>query len=343
MQSAASPDLSSLARLAQNPDSDLRPVLLRVQAQTFAQAPRRDAGTVAAFEAIALGLIPLVTDDVLSTTAAMLRSIPETPPSVLAALTSRLVRLFDPKDDGADADEGLPAETDLSAEAIVRDPELVLDGHLLADLVDQARDNPDLATLLLARHELTAFDRAALYRHADTKGRARIRTELKSASPLWTQSLRNPAPERLRTLVLRAAELGDVEDLQRLAASHLGLVPDGRFDLVTEAGRELFVCTLLAFGFQPAECIRIILNVDGAMARSVSTVFSLAALARSTPVWVAALLAGCHQARGAGPDRTTDHRPAPVAGTLRADGRADPVSPRIALVEPTQAPRAKGE
>lgn len=344
MQSAASPDLSNLAHLAQHPDAELRPLLLRVQAQAFAEARRRDAATVKAFEALALGLIPLVTDDVLSVTSALLRSVPETPASVLSALTARLVRSLDEGRRPGGEPEHEEEQASSPAE-IAGDPDRVLDGRLLAHLVDEARDNAALAALLLARPEPSALDRAALYRHADEAGRARIRDDLKSASPLWMQPARAPAPERMRALVLRAAEIGDVIGLQRLTAWHLGLAPEGRFDLVTEPGRELFVCTLLAFGFQPAECIRIVLSADTAMSRSVSTVFGLASLARSTPVWVANVLAGCHRAHASAARAGEAHadRPQAVAGHLRADGRVDPPVARTGPADPSRQVRTRSD
>ena len=56
------PDLSCLASLGRNQDLDVRPVLLRVHTDLFAAAASRDRATVEAFEALALGFLPVVDD-----------------------------------------------------------------------------------------------------------------------------------------------------------------------------------------------------------------------------------------------------------------------------------------
>ena len=96
MRSGCAPDLSDLARLAQHPGDELRPLLLRIHAQAFAAASSRDEAMCGNFATLALGLIPLVTDDVLADTAALLRTIDGVPPGVTAALagTARAGRAF---------------------------------------------------------------------------------------------------------------------------------------------------------------------------------------------------------------------------------------------------------
>lgn len=92
MRSDAVPDLFSLAQMARSLHADLRPMLLRTHTQTFAAARNRDPRAARDFEAIALGLIPLVTDDVLAETDAMLRRVADAPASVTSALAARLGR-----------------------------------------------------------------------------------------------------------------------------------------------------------------------------------------------------------------------------------------------------------
>lgn len=310
MRSRLIPDFSSLARLAQNPAAELRPLLLRVQVREFAATARRDAATVARFEAIALGLMPLVEDDALAEAAALLRQLPETPASVLAELASRL---------GCGASDRAEADQDLVR---ARDPGL-LAGHELALLVGRARERPLLASALLARSDLTAFDRARLYRHAEPSQRDEIRGQIAKSLP--PHRLACPAaPATLAADAMRAATDGTIMAFVARAGEPVGLAADARFRLDSEAERELFICGLLAIGLDPDGCIGVALSIDVPSSRCVPSVFRLAAVARTTPRPAAIYLAvGARQgSRGAQTTSRGDRVPTVASGLLMVDGRS---------------------
>ncbi len=344
-RSMPEPDLSSLARLAQNPHAELRPLLLRVQAQGFAAAPSRDALMVASFESIALGLIPLVPDDVLSEVAALLRPLPDAPAMVLAALEARLRR-----DDGSGALDaaGLAVEEagrprlDRAAIAryvalcddgvdlvLARNADIVLDGRPLATLVDRACSRARLARALLTRAEPTIFDRAALFTHAEASMRDRIREDLEpalAASP-HRPSLAAPGT---REAVLRAADRRDLAAVVGTVATSLGLAPTPAFDLQGPGERELFGIALRALDLPSEDCIATILTVAPRSVLSVEAVFRFAAVVRSTSREVATVLVR-------GRDVPQRARPATVPsvvvlwevqGDLGSYGRTERVSPK---------------
>jgi hypothetical protein len=263
-------DLSGLADLAQTQADALRPVLLVSQAALFATARRRDPASCATFEALALGLIPLVHRRALAEVAALLERVPDVPPRVRALLAQRL-----------DADDVI---------ALARDPETVLDGRRLAELVDAARTSPELAAALLARPELSVFDRAALYRVADATQRQAIREDLAAKLPRRSTG-RLALPSGLRDRLRNAA---DGCEAARLLAFHgIGPSPEaaesGLAD--SEAEREMFALALVAVGFAPMECGRFFVSLHPTVSRSPEPVFHLARLVRATPPAVAAWLA----------------------------------------------------
>lgn len=355
MRRRSASDLSTLARLAQNPAAELRPLLLRVQAQTFADAQRRDESMAASFEAIALGLVPLVSDDVLADIAAILGPIADTPRAVLDALEARLgpasLRGRDPRDGAQppECDDGeasdllaiLARRNPLLDLAIAKDDTVTLDGRALAILVDRAVHRRDLARSLLARREPGRLDRAALYRHADEGDRAVIRRDLAAFGAL--SSVPRPSGHRVRAAaILTAAEAGDIDAIGRIIEAELGCDPSF-LDLRDPAGRELFALTLMALGLDDAECIRVIILLGIEASRSVGMMTELARLLRTTPWPVAAFLAGLE-----GPGRRAEASPpgpARASGTLRPDGRSDALTPprRIIPAEPVRAESARAD
>ncbi|TDR88944.1 hypothetical protein [Enterovirga rhinocerotis] len=354
MRPRSAPDLSTLARLAQNPAAELRPLLLRVQAQTFADAQRRDEAMAASFEAIALGLIPLVSDDVVADIAAILDPIPDAPRRVLGALDARLGRRassYRPSGHDQRHPDGRTPSEDLQAVlsrqnpaldlAIAKDQSVVLDGRALSILVDRAVHQRDLARALLARRETGRFDRAALYRHADAATRASIRHDLASVGAL-SAVLRPAGLGADIPAILAAAEMGDFDSIADLAESRLGCDRTA-LDLNDPAGRELFALTLLALGLDDAECIRVVILLASEASRSVGTMTELAQLVRTTPWPVAAFLAGRDGPRRRSRTPTPGGEPTRAAGTLRADGRSDAAgaAPRLNPAEPVRAHTAQ--
>src|ERR1700712_3416078 len=83
------PDLSGLIELSRLDNLDLKPVILRVQTDLFLSAPVRDRKTVAAFESLAGGLIPIVDDETAEIVARKLPPFADTPPGTPATLAPR--------------------------------------------------------------------------------------------------------------------------------------------------------------------------------------------------------------------------------------------------------------
>lgn len=309
MRAGRPPDHGSLALLAQNQAGELRPLLLRVHVQNFVDAPRHDPASVASFETIALGLIPLVPDDVLADAATMLHDRPDVPPRVRAALADRL-------------GGGSSNATEKPDLATARDRSVSLRGAALAGLVERAASDPDLAAALLARTEPSVFDRAELYRHADDATRASIRRQLEPA--LGAVHLPPPvgASEAVREIT-EASGPGSAVALPWALAARLG-VDAAVFDLRHAAGQELLLFAMMTIGLDENERLRTLLHLDDPLARSVEGVFRLAQLGRETPRAVAAFLVG-HERIAPARNRPSDEAsPARAAGALRADGRADP-------------------
>ena len=335
MRSDRGQDHTHLARLARSRDAELRPLLLRVQTRTFADAPTRDSGILSNFQAIALGLIPLVPDDVLAETAAILRGIPDTPSAVLNALEKRLVRTDEnagsaPAPDHARsvACNRLTAwSPDLHAAALEPDP----DGR---DRETEPGRDLSAAGEAGSVTSPNPLKTAARYRRLDDRARVALREDLGPA----LEAAQAGSPMRLSrapAALFAAVSRGDFEPVWHEAARILGLPAGCRFDLRSPVEQEFLVFALLTLGLEPDAIVRALLVVDEHLSRSVPDVFRLAGLARSTLPSVAFFLiasdvGGRNAGRG---DRGSERRPAfsVAAGQLRADGRADPViAPRPA-------------
>lgn len=290
------PDLSGLAALARDPHLDLRPVILRVQADLFAGAPARDAQTVAAFEALALGLLPVVDDETALIVARRLAPCPDTPVAVMHLLIARggevrrailAPRELLPEEPAPQTRPPADRPAPNPVESPARDPEAGAIGPALAE----ARTSPALARRLLRRPDLGAADAAVLYLHADAARRAQIRAGLDGLA-----QLRNPAPPRAdavaRQALIEAAARRDRVTFAAQLGGALGAAASlgAALDLAQESGQEFLALALHAAGLSEEECIRIFLTLDPGMARSVSAVFHLADLIRSTPRGVAAHL-----------------------------------------------------
>jgi hypothetical protein len=128
--------------------------------------------------------------------------------------------------------------------ALARNHAAPVSGRSLSALVTRAKWVPALAEALLARPDLPATDRAALYLSAPLAERDAIRQGIESS------------PSALRATPLPRA---------------------GR-----EAG-EALALGLVAAGIGEEESVRIFLTLDDGIARSVATVFRLADIVRTTP------------------------------------------------------------
>lgn len=294
----ATPDLSGLARMAQNLDPALRNLVLAAEAKNYASAQSWGRASKERFEALALGLIPLVTSDVLADVARLLLGVAEPPTRVLASIGERLEAIVaQAAPDGPRtaavrrAGEELlhpSALLDLVATskpeldlALARNPSIVLDGWALAPLVERARACPDLARALLARDEPSWFDRASLYRFGDAAQRAAIRAsvELRGAT---LQPVFPPLPADVRSEVIGRAAAADRDGVVEILNRAVGApdTPSGR--LAVEAEAECFALALRALGLDPDDCTTVFLTIDPRLARSVATVFHLRQIVLAT-------------------------------------------------------------
>lgn len=293
-------DLTGLALLARTGDRELRPVLLAHHTREFVAADRRDRRAVATYEALALGLIPLVPDDVVASVSAMLCQVLEAPPRVLALLGERRTARSDISPKALARSEGLTrhAVCELVAQeqravdiALASNVVAPLDAHSRHELVNRAVSDGELATVLLGRADLSAAERGALFVHGDAAERDRIRAELEG--PLAAASPVIPhLSEWRRTRLLRAAAAADVPALLAELGRALGFPSTPGWQLHQPVEAELFALALTASGLAVEDCVRVLLTADKGIAASVPAVFRLRQVCRTTPRAVAWHLLG---------------------------------------------------
>lgn len=347
MPSPAHHDPAALASLALAGDRELRPALLVLQARAFASGPQGDKRSAASFEALALGLIPLVTDDVVADVSAILSAAPYLPERVRLSLQQRRnahsmaepVRLAASGSLGLDEVAGLVAlerpDVDL---VLAENPSLTLGGHLLATLVERARREPSLARALLARPEPSAFHRAALYVLADEPTRMGIRQLLERSGAVASQARPQLSPET-RDRLLALAEARQYGLLRSELGLVLSLASAPKWRLKHPAEAELFGLALVACGLPAEDCVQVLLTVHRSLATSVAAVFHLAQLCRTTSPAVAA----CMVAAGVPPGRLRKAKP-PAAKPPAESPQASPVlrPSRLKLADRTRAGEAIG-
>lgn len=306
------PDLSGLIELSRLGDLDLKPVILRVQTDLFLSATARDRKTVAAFEALAGGLIPTVDADTAWIVARKLAPFGETPQSVLAVLAARggavrnLVIAQAPRlsaavieaalADGADIGPAIAARADLSRslvdamsardlpaidQALADNRQIALQGQPLRRLVGRGRTSAALARALLARPDLGPGDLAPLFLLADEAAREAIARAVGATAGLRPCP---PPPREAGPILTGLSGRGDVAgfvgalgDLLSLPKGFLAATPDPslRYDLLTLA--------LRAAGLHEEEAVYVFLTLNDTVARSVDRVFDLVKLFRSVP------------------------------------------------------------
>ena len=340
MPSPFQPDLAGLAMLARVGDRELRPVLLTHHTREFVSSPARDRRIVATYEALALGLIPLVPDDVVADISAMLRHVPETPARVIELLRGRRTAGSAPHPVTQAASAGLTrldvadlltlgdGEVDL---ALAGNRGAPLDAHAREVLVSRAVKDGSVARALLGRPELSAGERGALFAFAsEAASRDAIRVELERATAVSAPAL--PALSAWRhSRLMRAAGRADVPAVAAELAKVVGLpaAPDWRLDDPAES--ELFALTLVAAGLPVEDCVRVLLTADRRIAASVPAVFRLREVCRTTSRAVAWQLVGGSEA----PRRSR-------AAASGAAGRAKQVdgARTLSATEPARSSRA---
>lgn len=315
MSRSAMSDLLGLASLAREPGLDLRRVLLRVQADLFVTAPSRNRSTIAAFEALLCGLLPAVDDETAAFLARKLAPIADAPEGVLSALAARggaarsaVIELASQVPtsilqsalaEGVDLAPMLAARPGLSESsirdlvgcadegidlALARNLALELPANMMDVLLARARTRPDLAAALLARHEPSPADSAALYLWADDIARERIREGVANLV-----ALRHPAdaagradPDACHELVT-LAQARDIAGFGAGLATMLGLGTIPVWGFERPERHDLLGLALTAAGMAQEEAIAIFLTLHPEIARSVALVFRLVRLLRTTP------------------------------------------------------------
>ncbi|NNM72664.1 hypothetical protein [Enterovirga aerilata] len=291
MSSFPPPDLAGLAMLARNGDRELRPVLLKLHTREFVAAALRDRRAVATYEALALGLIPLVPDDVIADVSAMLQRVPEAPARVIDLLAARRRARSepDPRERAAAATLSQAESADLLALgdpaidlALARNRNAAIDAHGRRELVARAAADRALADALLARPDLSAWERGALFRFVrDRAERDRIREELERAAAASAPNLPALSAWR-RARILRAAAKADLPELFGELARALGLGEAPPWNLDDPAEAELFGLALVAAGLAIEDCMRVLLTADPRISASVPAVFRLRQVCRTT-------------------------------------------------------------
>jgi hypothetical protein len=291
------PDLSRLASLARDQHIDVRPVLLRVHTDLFIAAPSRDRATIEAFEALALGFLPVVDDATAAAVARKLAAVADTPPTLVEALVRRggeaRSAILSVRSDAAPPpgpNMQSPGELDPNPIALPgEDDDLalarnahVIEGLRLRELVERARERPQLALALLARRDLGPADEAVLYLHADDARRRQIRARLE---PMVAIAGRSPslavADKKAVAALLASARALDVAAFEAQLARMLRLSPAPAWRFQLEPRRELLALALVAAGVAPEDGVRVFLTLHPAISRCVRTVFHLAQAARS--------------------------------------------------------------
>lgn len=356
---AERPDLSGLLELARDRRLDLKPVILRVQTDLFAAAPARDRGTVAAYEALALGLLPTVDDASAASVARVLAPVPEAPDAVLAALAARggpardaVVRgapelsatvLAAAGRDGADLAPLVAARAGLGGgrvrelagradpaidRALAENRGVALGGAALAGLVARARDDAALAALLFARTDLSGSDLAPLYRHADAEVRARIRATVAELAVLRHAPTPDIAEGDPGPVLTALAARQDLPGFSAVLAEALRL-PELALAPADPADRDTLALALRAAGVPEEDAVFVFLTLDPTLGRSVEAVFGLVALFRETRRAAALDLLAAIVGREA-------------PGTARAEP-APPAAARARTAERAQAERGGSE
>ena len=286
------PDVTGLIELSRDPQLDLKPVILRVQTDLFLAAPVRDRAVLAAFCALATGLIRTVDAATALTVARKLAPCPDTPPAVLASLAALggpvCAAVLETAPELAPEVIAAAREAGFEVEEVVavqeEEPELpgdlqAGDSHETVDPIAEARLDPERAATLLGQGDIAPADLAPLWLHA---GKAQRQAIIEAVGA--TAALRPcpPAPNSLGNTLTGLSRAGHVPAFGKALADGLGIPetfltaapdPSARYDLLTLA--------LRAANLSEAEAVFIFLTLSPTVARSVDRVYALVQLFRS--------------------------------------------------------------
>lgn len=299
---------------------DSRPILLRVQTDMFVSAQSHTQASRAAFESLALAMIPTVDDETVTIVAEKLARCRDLPLRIRSALldrgggAARAVVAFIPEMEAADIEaiaqsddivlvEGLAARADIEPElisqliarhipvvdvALAANRGIVVERHDLDQLLSRASRRPDLARALLAREDLDIGAQAMLYLHASPSRRQSIRQEL-SRSALLTSERSTIAllDDETVSAILETARRRDEPALTSALAAATGLPSAAITATLQDPSADLLALVLLTLGLEPEEAAIIFLSRQPALSHSVNAVFGLVEMMRQTPRRVA--------------------------------------------------------
>jgi uncharacterized protein (DUF2336 family) len=268
-------DLDRLSWISSNKKIDSWALILRVQAELFASVCTHERASIAAFESLALALIPRIDDEAAAHVMEVLADTPEAPATVIAALRTRLGMMAQP-----------PTKRPAGGEETIAGRGLELQAQ-----VDRAHRDPHRARTLLLADDLPALEAARLYLFADHAQRENIRTALAGAGMAGRRPMRlnRPSPEAAASL-LEASDQMDTAAFGARLAECMGLasVPEWRFQLSER--HDLLALAVSAIGLGEEDAIRIFLTLVPEISRSVETVFGLVGIFRRTPRSVSTMI-----------------------------------------------------
>lgn len=200
-----------------------------------------------------------------------------------------------------------------------------LQASSLPNLIRSARTDADRAGSLLAREDLADADLAPLWLHADRRQRAAIRDAVEATAALRPCP---PAQRELAVILTDRSTQHDVTGFVAALAEGLGLPQNFLASAPDASARyDLLALALRAAGLSDSDAIHVFLTLNETVARSVSRVFELAELYRSTSRGAARdLISAILDTPLAEPVRgTAEHRPylAPEGPRPRAAGAGE--------------------
>ena len=323
MASSSNPDLwSGLSGFGSSESAtpDMRAALLKVNAEMFAAAPARDRESIETFESLMLGSMPRADSTTLLALARILAPCADAPASVLdylvqhspeargivlqhtthlpetvnrrqLATASGRLRLAARADlDDATIRRLLLLGEEAVAEALAANSAVTPGTASFRLIVQRARGQHALARILLERDDLSIGDEATLYLMADATRRAAIRERVAAMLARRRITLSCALTEEDVAELLAASRRSDVERLEGLLSTFLGL-PSSTEWRVLELGRHrLLALALKALGMEWRNATRVFLSLHPALSYPLSAIRELVREVRDVPGPVALAL-----------------------------------------------------
>jgi len=325
MASSAPPDLWS--DLSGFGSSDGRPdpsaALLKVNAEMFVAAAARDRESIETFEALVLGFLPKTDAATRRDLARILAPCPDTPASILDYLARQTPDAVGiPHDHPAppasssgarqlatpEGRLGLAAQPDLDPatihkllvlgenaveDVLAANPALLPDTLPFADLLRRARRRPGLASILLARADLSTAAQASLYLSASRERREAIRERIAASLTHRRISLSFTLAEQDLADLLAAGLKGDDHRLEVILTALFGFPTTTEWRLLEIGRHGLLALALNVLGVPRRDAIRIVLNLHPALSYPLSAIRALMQEMRDVPGPVALTLIEC--------------------------------------------------